>query len=406
MLWILYGVGLIFFWVGLGLVLYVHIFHPMFLIGVGLFKKCYAKKRSALFRFPHRDLPKITLLISAYNEEAIIESKIINSYSLDYPKDKLEIIVVSDGSTDRTDEIVQKITREGIILCRVEGRLGKNACQNIALEKTTGEIVVFSDATSMYRKDAIQKLVEPFRDPRVGGVVGRLILIPQDATHATVAREESIFVRFSQWLKGLEHTASMPVGASGSIFAIRTELTSPLPNNVADDLIRPLEVVRRGYHLRFSPEAVAVEQYQDLFSDIMDRKVRSGRRAVLSLKMEHKLLNPLKYGIFSIQFLTKTLLRRLLFPSLLMLLSGAFILFIVTRKPLYFFMVSGLLAFGLVGLLGAIHAGKRQPKKSILRHIDHLVYYYLLVTYGAFKGIILGLRGKHLANWQPARKEL
>jgi len=351
------------------------------------------------------ELPKVTLLIAAYNEEAVIKDKLENSLELNYPRDKIEILVFSDRSTDRTDTIIENYLRDGVILNRFNNRMGKTECQNLSIKKASGEIIVFSDAPSLYDRDAIRHLVAPFFDPKVGGVVGRVVFQTSQNTAEAVAVQESLHIRFLQWIKSLESNVSMPVGASGSIFAIRKNLVNPIPANVADDLIRPLEVIRQGYRLIYQPKAVATEFFHEQYEDIQRKKIRSARRAIKSLKMERELLNPFRYGIFSVQFLTKTLLRRLLFPSYVMFFMGALLLYFIGQGYFYFIMILGFLSFAFGGFLGGLKTPPKILKIQVIRYPCTLVYYYIITIYSAFKGIILGLCGNEIVTWNPTRED-
>ena len=393
------------FWTGLFLIVYVHILNPIILICIGIFQKLFGSSSKQFVYREDNELPNVTLLIAAYNEEAVIEAKLMNSLELNYPRDKMEILVFSDCSTDQTDTIVKNYLRHGVILNRFNNRKGKTECQNLSIKKASGEIIVFSDAPSLYNKDAIKFLVAPFFDPEVGGVVGRVVFQTSQCNTEAVAVQESLHIRFLQWIKSLESNVSMPVGASGSIFAIRKNLLNPIPANVADDLIRPLEVIRQGYRLIYQPQAVATEFFCEQYEDIQRKKIRSARRAIVSLKMERELLNPFKYGIFSVQFLTKTLLRRLLFPSYVMFFLGALLLYFIGKGSFYFIMILGLLSFAFGGFLGGIQTPPKILQKQVIRYPCTLIYYYMITMYSAFKGIILGLCGSEIVTWNPARKD-
>ena len=159
-----------------------------------------------------------------------------------------------------------------------------------------------------------------------------------------------------------------------------------------------------GYRLRYEPKAVATEQFEDKYIDVFRKKVRSGKRAVYSLRFMRSLLNPFKYGIFSLQLLTKTLLRRLLFPAQIALFSGAFILSLLTRDAAFIAILAGLSVFTLFGYLGKPRQGQAVLHKSKMGKICQLAFYYHLTTFGAFKGILSGLFGEQLVNWKPSRQ--
>ena len=182
--------------------------------------------------------PEVTLLIAAYNEEDVIEEKVKNSLALGYPQDKLHIVVVSDGSTDRTDEIVKKYEDRGVELFRTE-RLGKTVARNRAVENAKGELIVLTDANAFFRQDALKKLVKHFQDPGVGVVCGALVLKRADGS-------ENLYWRYEKLIKRLENKFHSIIGANGSIYAMRRELYDPLPPEVDDDFVEPLIVYMKG----------------------------------------------------------------------------------------------------------------------------------------------------------------
>lgn len=388
-------------WGGLVLIFYVHIFHPFLLIVAGFYKKTFRKLENKEDFNNVDELPSVSLLISAYNEEAVIEAKLLNSLSLEYPETKLEIFVVSDGSTDRTDKIVKRFKEKKVILNRIEGRKGKNVCQNMSFEKIKTDIIVFSDATSIYKKDAIKKLVSEFKNSEVGCVVGQLVY--QSADDQDKANEEKIFAVFSQWVKNLESNASMPVGASGAIYALRRELAIQIPANMADDLIRPLEVIKQGYRIVMAPNAIAFEDFEENYNEIYQRKKRSGTRAILSLKMERQLLNPVNYGLFSIQFITKTLLRRLLFPSYCLVFLCSVLLYVTTVNIIYALMALAITLFCIGSYLGRSELFVNRLNNNKIGRLFRFMYYYSIIIYGAFNGLLSGLKGNFLVNWEPSR---
>jgi len=342
-------------------------------------------------------LPTVSLIIAAYNEEAVIGKKVENSLRLDYPKDKLEIIVFSDASTDRTDEIVKGYADRGVKLLRIEGRKGKTYCQNEAAKVAQGEILVFSDANSMYEPDAIRKLVRHFADERVGCVSGELRY--RDGEKGVEG--ERVYWGYEQTIKRLESRISSLVTANGSIYAVRKSLYEPLQADAISDFIEPLKIVGRGYRVIYEPEAIAWETTAKDPKKEFRRRVRIVTRSVHSLLRDRSLLSlldPVKYGMFSIQLWSHKVLRW--FSGLFLLFIFAFNIPLLGQGSVYMIIMAGQVVFYLLALWGFLTEAvlKRQALK-----IPHVVYYFLLSCCAMLKGVYDGLRGHTMVTWQPSR---
>ena len=190
--------------------------------------------------------PQVTMIITAYNEEKYIRNKLENALSMDYPKSKIEIIVVSDGSTDRTDSIIQEFKDNGIRFIGMDKRGGKVQALNAGVSEANGEIIVFSDSRQVYDKDAIRKLMTNFNDKSVGAVSGELHLLNQNA--GNVGEGVGIYWKYEKFLRKMESHLYSTSGATGAIYAIRRELYHPIPNDtILDDVVIPMNAVLKGF---------------------------------------------------------------------------------------------------------------------------------------------------------------
>ncbi len=340
-------------------------------------------------------LPPATLVIAAFNEERAIHGKLINSLSLDYPRDLLEIVVVSDGSTDRTDAIVASFQSRGVRLIRLEGRQGKTAAQNAAAAAAGGEILVFSDANAFYNPDAIRRLVRPFANPDVGCVEGRRA----DAAEAdsATARHE---LRFRDWesrLKEWESRVLSCTGATGPIYAVRRSLYVPLNPDLISDFMQPLLVMARHRKRQvYEPRALSREL---VFSDMRDefrRKVRIMTRCLNSLKKTPEVLAPRRVGVaFAAQVISHRLLRWLTpvfaltaFTANLFLLDGPFYRITLLMQAAF------LLAAGIGWWLD-----RRNTGPACLR----LPYTFSAANAAALVAIGNCLMGRHIVSWSTRR---
>jgi len=284
------------FWLSCLLICHTYFLYPLSLM---VFSAFFARQR-------HKDeklTPSVSMLIGAYNEEAVIEQKIKNCRELDYPRDKLEILIGSDGSTDRTNELAQKNTEGMIRFNAFEQRRGKAAVLNDLARLARGEILVFSDANSMYRSDAIRRLVAHLGDERVGGICGRLVLL--NASGRSEAEGERLYWDYENYLKYLEGKIQTVFGANGAIYAIRRNLFSDLTtqNIVIDDFVIPMRIVKAGYDVVYEKDAVAWEFAAPNVRSEFKRKVRIGAGNFRSIRDIASLLNPLRgfiaFGLWS-----------------------------------------------------------------------------------------------------------
>ena len=286
-------------WGALGLIAYTYIGFPLLLLIRGLLVRRSIKKATIT--------PKISLIIVAHNELATIGAKLANIVTLAYPPDKLEIIIASDGSDDGMNELVAHHPDQRIRLLALP-RQGKIPALNHAVTQATGEILVFSDANSMYKTDALQMLIAPFADPTVGAVGGNQCYVP-DATGNMVGLGERFYWNFDRTLKSMQSKAGNMISATGAIHAIRRELFRPVPLGVGDDFVISTRVIEQGYRLVFEPKAIAYETIAPTDKAEFNRKVRVIVRGLRGLWAVKALFNPLRYGFYAIQITSHKLLR-------------------------------------------------------------------------------------------------
>jgi len=374
-------IALIFFLSCILLITYTYAIYPLVLTFMGLFKR---KKHVVDDKY----LPTVALIISAYNEEKIIREKLENSLGLDYPKDRLKIVVASDGSNDLTNEIVSEYSGDRVVLKNFERRQGKSATLNRAILGLEEDILVFSDANAFYEKDAIRKLVRNFADPETGCVVGRLMYL---TNHSYVGRGESLYWRYESLLNKLESKLGSVLVGTGTIFAIRRELFSPVISSVANDFQLPAVVASKGYAVVYEPEAIAYEKPTYYFSEEFNRKKRIIVRGLTGFKY----LKDDFGGSFRLfQFISRKLLRWWIGPSLPVLyVSNAFLL----HNPVFvlFFILQNL--FYALAIVGAfLRRGNIQSKFLFVP------FYFVMVNSAATVAIFTYLLGKRLSAWEKA----
>lgn len=275
-------------------------------------------------------LPRVSLLISVYNEETVIDNKIRNALSMDYQKDLLEIVVVSDGSTDRTDEIVTQYATEGVVLRSYPGRIGKTECLNRAVPLAHGEIIVFSDANSEYDKYAIREMVRHFNKGSVGFVTGATRYLSGEGDHLRESIE--IYSKIEHITKRLESVFGSCVGADGAIFSTRKSLYRRLNPYDINDLVTPFLIIKQRFQGIFEGRAWCFEKTAKDVRGEFSRQVRITNRTIRAIVNNRELLNPFRYGFFSFalfshkicKLLTPFFLLFMLFSSAVLIPQGLF----------------------------------------------------------------------------------
>ncbi|WP_044749195.1 glycosyltransferase family 2 protein [Bacillus alveayuensis] len=374
----------ILFWFLILLTVYIYFGYPILLNGLAKF---ITKSSNADENYT----PTVTMFIAAYNEEKVIGDKLQNSVELDYPKDKLEIIVVSDDSTDRTNEIVEQFAHKYnfIKLNVVKGRKGKTEALNKSVSLAKGEILVFSDANSMYRKDALRHLVKHFKDEQIGGVCGELKLL--NPTKAAIGESEGAYWKYEKWLKELETKTGTAIVANGSIYAIRKNLFKRMNPNVGDDMQNPLIVIQQGKRFIYEPNAITEEETSPKSAEEFNRKVRIVTRSFTGIMHYSYMLNPFRNFEFFYKYLSHKLLRWLV-PYYMI---GVFIINIaLLNKPLYQVIFILQLLFYLLAFFGKWFKSK----------ITYIPYYFCLVNYAALLGTMRAISGKRQATWKPTSR--
>jgi len=333
--------------------------------------------------------PIVTIIISAYNEESVIEEKIQNTLALDYSKELLEVIVSSDGSTDRTNEIVSGIEDSRLVLRAFSKRSGKTACLNRVIRQTKGDIVVFTDANSIYPPDLLVKVIRNFASPDVGLVTGWTKYRNLEGGDETTG----IYSKFETWAKYWESLISSCVGADGAIFAIRKFLYRPLEDYDINDFVIPLHVIKQGKRVVMDPEVFCFEEPSKGVKKEYRRQVRIATRTLGAIWHNMEFINPLRFRSFSF-FLISHKVMRFLAPFFLI---GTFVInfFILKESFFYILTLSGQILFLVVGLIGilGLHEGR----------LTGFIKFFLITTSAQLVGWFRMLFGVSDTMWTPQR---
>jgi len=368
------------------LLIYILVIYPALVLLLGL-----RKTRTIQPRWP--EPPPVAMLLSAYNEEASIARKLQNALAQDYPEDKLDIVVVDDGSTDRTCQIVRGFQSPRITLLQQERRRGKTAALNRAAAAAKGAVLIFTDANAIYRPDAVRRLVSSFdAEGKIGVVCGEL---KYQQHPDAVSDEESRYWDLEIRLKKAESNLNTLLGANGSIYALRRELFQPLNEDLISDFIGPLLLSRKGYRTVYQPLALSIESSTRSLGSEFRRKKRIVQRGLYGLWMHRELLNPFASQWLAIQLWSHKVLRWFLPVWLLGLLIGSATL---SRYPFFRILCALQLLAYLCGIVGiAIQASGK--KTGALR----LPGYGLMILTASLAGIWGFLRGRKVITWEPQR---
>ncbi|WP_207396826.1 glycosyltransferase family 2 protein [Bremerella alba] len=341
--------------------------------------------------------PDMTLVIIAHNEEDVIADKLQNAISLNYPHEKVEILVGSDGSDDRTNEIVQRFQGQGVRLVACE-RQGKIGTLNETVAQAQGEILVFSDANSMYDGGSLQAIAACFSDPTVGGVAGDQVYTTDNGNAGSLG--ERLFWNFDRFLKRMQSRSGSVTSSTGAIHAIRSELFESVPSGVCDDFLISTRVVAKGYRLVFEPNAIAYEEVSATDKAEFRRKSRIIARGIRGLWVMKGLLNPLAYGFYSFQLASHKLLRWsviFLLPVILFLNIAC-----VGQGLLYQLLLGLQLAFYMLALVG-IMLRNTPIFRNKLAKIMAVPYFFCMANLSALSGWYQFFVGRRVDIWNSNR---
>lgn len=374
------------FFASLFMIFYVYLGYPLLAFLLGIFKNRKVNKGAYE--------PNVTILIAAYNEENSIESTLKNKLDLNYPKEKLEVIVISDGSTDKTDSLVKKYKNQEVKLLRQESRAGKTSALNMAVPKATGEILVFSDANSLYDPEALNKLVQNFSDPNVGYVTGKMIYTNPDGT--TVGDGCTAYMKYENFLRKFETRLGSVVGVDGGIDAVRKVLYRPMNPDQLPDFVLPLMVVEQGYRVVYEPNAVLKEPSLKSAKDEYKMRVRVSLRALWALRDMRHLLTFTGSKLFAWQLLSHKVLRYLCFVFLIGAYFSNLALWSESAFYKFFFIFQNLAYAG--ALLSPIIEKIGNRVKPL-----YLLNYFVLLNLAAAHAFIKFLLGQKQVLWEPRK---
>jgi cellulose synthase/poly-beta-1,6-N-acetylglucosamine synthase-like glycosyltransferase len=336
--------------------------------------------------------PEVSLVITAYNEEERIKQKIENALALAYPKDKFEIIVVSDGSNDKTEELVRSFQDKGVQLLASPIRNGKHYCQGQGIAVAKGEIIVLTDATTFLEIDAVEKIVRNFADPKIGCVSGRdrVERIESD----TVG--EGRYIEYEMKLRALESKVGSLVGVSGCFFAVRKKLCQTWYDDMSSDFYLPIISYMKGYRAVLEPEAIGYYEVLRNSQGEFQRKLRTVVHGLEVLFKFGQIMNPFKYGIYSWQMISHKLFRWLV-PVCLILLFVVN-LFLLNENPIYYVFFVSQALFYATALFGFL------VKKSQDTALFKIPFFFVISNFSILVAWYKFVVGERYVRWEPTRR--
>lgn len=374
------------FWLAAAIVLYAYLGYPALISLAARLRPAPAVRLEDI-------TPAVTLLIVVHNEEACLEDKLRNALALEYPRERLDVLVVSDGSTDRSEAVATAFAPSGVRLLSLSGPRGKAACLNEAVLHARGEILVLTDARQPLAPDAVRRLAAYFGDPTVGVVSGELHLL---ARPGAAAEGVGLYWSYEKLVRRAESRFDSTVGVTGALYALRKDLFVPLdPRTILDDVALPMEVVLAGRRVLFAPEARAWDRIADSPAREYRRKVRTLAGNFQILALRPLLLDPLRNRLF--WQLVSHKVSRLAVPWCLVLLVLASAGLSFQERALYLGAFAAQALFYLLAAAGWLHARRRRPLR-----LTSLPFTFALLNVAAAAGLLAFLRRSETAAWKAS----
>ncbi len=385
------------FWILLFIIFYSYIGYPLLLWLSNFLIKLFHPK-STLNKAVN--LPEVTLFIAAYNESDYVEQKVKNTFLLDYPKEKLHQVWVTDGSDDETVDKLRKYS-SAITIYHQPERKGKTGAINRGMNFIKTPVVIFSDANAMLNKNAIKNIIHEFKDPKVGCVAGEKRIKTREKNSAVDAGE-GIYWKYESRIKTFESNINSALGAAGELFAIRTALYKPIKDDtILDDFTISMQIAGNGYRIAYAPDAYATEDASVNIQEEFKRKVRIAYGGFQTFFRQTSLLNIFKHPLLTFQYFSHKVLRWLIIPfALIFIFITNFILLFSAENPIYlyfFFMQVFLYLLALIGLI--------LQNKNIKFQWIFAPYYLFMMNYSVVLGLIRFIKKDQSVNWERVKRK-
>ncbi|WP_340113227.1 glycosyltransferase family 2 protein [Maribellus mangrovi] len=389
------------FWLLFFIIVYTYAGYGILLWGLVQLKKLFSKNDTP---FDESYEPEVCLFVTAFNEKDYIAEKVENSFSLDYPKEKIQYVWVTDGSDDGTPDLLKKYSE--LEVYHQPERRGKMHAMNRGMKFVKAPIVIFSDTNTILGKQSIREIVRQFSNEKVGCVAGEKRIIEHD-TESAAGAGEGLYWKLESWIKKYDSELNTAVGAVGELFAVRTHLFEDVETDtLLDDFIISLRIAQKGYKIAYTPEAYAQETASLNVKEELKRKVRIAAGGVQTIFRLSSLLNIFRNGLLTWQYISHKVLRWTITPISVFLLYVVNFFVVVKNRSwapddfyTVFFYIQSLCYW--VALIGWYFENKKIRLKLFFAP-----YYFVMINYAAILGILRYFKGRQSVNWEKSKRAM
>jgi len=385
----------ILFWILFSTLIYTYIGYTLIMWLLSLIR--FGRRKTANTHF----LPDVTLVIAAYNEKELIEEKVINGFDQTYPKEKITQLWITDGSNDESHLMLQQYQQVKVL--HSAERKGKTAAINRAMNYVTTPLTIYTDANTLLNREAIQQIVNEFNDARTGCVAGEKRVRVLDNDNA-VGMGEGSYWKYESWIKNLESRTGSSLAAAGELYAIRTKLFTPLPENVIlDDFVLSSKIATNGFNVKYCPGAYALEAPSANINEEEKRKIRIASGAFQTLFQFPEFLNFIKNPFYVFKYISHKVLRWVVVPPGMVLIPLLGLVLLLQHPSSLFyqlFVILSIIFFSLVIL------GKILQRQKIRYKFIFIPYYIFTMNMAIIKGFFRFLNGKHDVRWEKSKRAL
>ncbi len=388
------------FWILLFLLFYTYIGYALVLYLLLKIKKVLFPKKILSFDSSYE--PDVCLFVTAFNEKDFIKQKVENSFSLDYPKEKIQYLWITDGSNDGTPDLLKKY--DLLEVHHLPERRGKMHAMNRGVKFVKTPIIIFSDTNTILGKQSVREIVARFSNQKTGCVAGEKRIVEKDADAAAGAGE-GLYWKMESWIKKMDAELNSAVGAVGELFAIRTELFEDVETDtLLDDFMISLRIVQKGYNIAYTSNAYAEETASLNVGEEFKRKIRIAAGGIQSIFRLKSLLNPFRYGLYSWQYFSHKVLRWTLAPVSLFLILPVNLLIVWQQNGWFEFQFYSVMLYIqlLCYLMAAL--GWYLENKKLHFKLLFVPYYFLFINYTSIRGIFRYFKGKQSVVWEKAKR--
>lgn len=388
------------FWFLLFILIYTYIGYALILYALLKLKKLFSHSKSSA---PDPDYePEVCLFVTAYNEKDYVHQKVKNSFSLDYPKEKIQYLWITDGSDDGTQDLLRKYPE--LEVHHLPDRRGKMHAMNRGVSFVKAPIIIFSDTNTLLGKASIREIVAKFSDPGIGCVAGEKRIVNK-RTDVAAGAGEGLYWKMESWIKNMDAELNSAVGAVGELFAIRTLLFEKVEEDtLLDDFIVSLRIAKKGYRIAYTPEAYAEETASVNMREEMKRKIRIEAGGIQTIFRLNSLLNPFQYGLLSWQYFSHKVLRWTFAPVSLFLFFPVNLALVIEQNTWETINIYSVVFYLQLFCYLLAAFGWFLENRSIRQKVLFAPYYFVAINIAAIRGIIRYFKGKQSVNWERSKR--